>query len=271
MTRTILRATGALACVLAVVAFASSAFAAPAPLEGPSLVLDPDAVSFGAETVGRPPSPSRPITVQNTGSTDVHIASVLLSGDSASTFFVTTDDCSGQSLGPGGECSIAVAFVPAGRGTKTATLTVTSDTAPEVGTVGLTGRGVSDALLRIRSRTLRVDRFGRFATSVRCTVLGQRRCYGRVQVLATDDELGVPAANQEPSARSPLRRIGLTGYTIPGGPMQVRSRLRPGALRVLRRQGPIQARLVFTLRRPLQHARVVRAEVVLRLKGPKKR
>lgn len=258
--------------MLALAAFAASTSAAPATLDGPSLVLDPEALSFGADTVGRPPSPARPITVQNAGSTDVHITSVALGGDSASTFFVKTDDCSGQSLGPGDECSIRVTFIPTATGTKTATLMVSSDASPEAGTVALKGRGVSDALLRIRSRTLGVDRFRRFATAVRCTVLGQRHCYGRVQVLASADELGGPeGVTREPRARSPLRRIGLTGYTIPGGHPRVRSRLRPGALRVLRSQGQIRARLVFTVRRPLQRARVVRAEVVLRLKRPKKR
>jgi hypothetical protein len=77
-----------------------------------------------------------PVTVIATGS--VQFGAAAVAGDHQGDFPIRVDDCSGKSLGAGGQCEVWVRFTPTGAGTRTATLRV-PDSAGRAQEVSLQG------------------------------------------------------------------------------------------------------------------------------------
>jgi parallel beta-helix repeat protein len=101
---------------------------------GPVLNASPASLSFARTVVGST-SPAQTVTVTNSGTTAATVSSVTVTGD-----FSQTNNCS--SVAVNGSCTVTVAFKPAAGGTRTGTLTVTSNANNSPTTVGLSGAGI---------------------------------------------------------------------------------------------------------------------------------
>ena len=104
---------------------------------GPVLSADPAALSFPATVVGSTAA-TKTVTLTNTGTTAATVSSVAASGD-----FSQTNTCS--SVAVGASCTVSVAFKPTSGGSRTGTLTVTSNANNSPATVALTGSGVDSS------------------------------------------------------------------------------------------------------------------------------
>jgi hypothetical protein len=101
-------------------------------LPSPVLQVRPDSLTFATQPVGTTSAP-RAVTVSNAGSAPLHLVAIDLTGD-----FAEAGTCFAQTLlAPGATCTLAVSFSPAGAGTRSGTLTISSDAG--VKTVALSG------------------------------------------------------------------------------------------------------------------------------------
>ena len=102
--------------------------------------ISPTVVKFGHVKVGTSSSPS-PVTVSNIGQQAFSVTKLGVTGRSSSVFS-ESNNCKGQSVPPGGHCTINVVFSPRTRGLGGATLilTDTADYSPQF--VLLSGVGV---------------------------------------------------------------------------------------------------------------------------------
>jgi hypothetical protein len=101
------------------------------------LDAQPNPVDFGAVAVGIP-APFQVITVTNLGTGSGLVTTEML-GANPDDFFVSDNQCSGATLGPGQSCTITVTMIAQDGGTRSAALTITSG--GEGGDVALTGQG----------------------------------------------------------------------------------------------------------------------------------
>src|SRR6185295_16958076 len=86
---------------------------------------------------------AKTITVSNTGFADLTVSSLALSGTDPGSFNAT--GCAAP-VAPGGTCVISVTFSPTTVGSKTATLTITSNGSATPKTYALSGSGVDPIL-----------------------------------------------------------------------------------------------------------------------------
>jgi hypothetical protein len=97
-----------------------------------TLTLAPATVTFPTQAVGTPSLPVTVVLSDYTNSTPV-LSSLAISGD-----FSQTNTC-GQSVPIGDQCYISITFTPTAAGTRTGTLTVTSNASNSPQTVALSG------------------------------------------------------------------------------------------------------------------------------------
>jgi hypothetical protein len=82
-----------------------------------------------------------PVTVTNAStSSSLNVASIGISGNNA-TDYSESDTCVGESLPPGGSCTVTVTFTPSVKGYRTANLSITDDGGGSPQVVALTGLG----------------------------------------------------------------------------------------------------------------------------------
>jgi uncharacterized repeat protein (TIGR01451 family) len=101
-----------------------------------TLSLAPASLTFNDQKVGTS-SQAQSVALTNTGGAGLTINSIVPSGD-----FLEADSC-GTSLAAGAGCSINVTFLPTATGTRTGTITVTSNAQGSPHTIKLTGNGIS--------------------------------------------------------------------------------------------------------------------------------
>jgi hypothetical protein len=101
-----------------------------------TLSTNPSSLTFGSTTVGAT-SAAQTVTVQNTGNAAASITSIVASGD-----FAQTNTC-GSSLAAGASCTISVTFKPTASGSRTGSITITSNAANSPTTISLTGTGAA--------------------------------------------------------------------------------------------------------------------------------
>jgi len=99
-----------------------------------TLSLSPTSLSFGSQSVGTTSSTKR-VTLYNTGSATLSIASIVATGD-----FSQTNNCGG-SVSMGSSCRIRVSFKPTATGTRTGSIAITDNASGSPQTVSLTGTG----------------------------------------------------------------------------------------------------------------------------------
>jgi hypothetical protein len=105
-----------------------------APPNSAALSANPSSLSFATQALNTT-SGSQAVTVSNTGTASAAISSVAVSGD-----FLQTNTC-GTSIAAGSSCTVNVSFRPTASGTRTGTLTITSNATNSPTTVALTGTG----------------------------------------------------------------------------------------------------------------------------------
>jgi hypothetical protein len=112
----------------------------------PKISVAPEKHDFGIVTRGKT-SGSQTFTISNTGSSDLVLSIITISGTNATEFSIQNDGCSEQSIGPSESCTVDVVFSPTSFGPKSAQLSIPSND-PETPTldVALIGTG-SDELL----------------------------------------------------------------------------------------------------------------------------
>lgn len=101
--------------------------------------IAPQSLAFGPQQV-QTVSATQTVAVQNTGTLNLNVGSVSVTGD-----FVETDSCSGQSLAPGANCQIEVDFDPTQTGSRQGSLTILANVAGGQVTVSLSGTGLAPA------------------------------------------------------------------------------------------------------------------------------
>jgi hypothetical protein len=101
---------------------------------GPILSAGPGSLSFPGTIVGNT-SAAQTVTVTNSGTSTATISGVAASGD-----FSRTDNCT--SLAVGASCAVNVSFRPTTGGTRTGSVTITSNANNSPTTIALTGSGI---------------------------------------------------------------------------------------------------------------------------------
>ncbi len=110
--------------------------------------LSPDALDFPVQQV-QTTSASQTIALTNTGTMSLNVLSLAMMGD-----FTETDTCAGQSIVPGGSCSIQVRFAPSQAGLRTGELTVFANVAGGQLTATMTGTGLPPASILVTPSAL---------------------------------------------------------------------------------------------------------------------
>ena len=104
----------------------------------PAVTLTPTAITFAA-TVGST-SAAKTISLKNTGTIALSIASIAIGGADPSSFVLQSSNC-GSMLAAAATCTLGVAFKPAATGTFTGTVVVTDNAAGSPQAVTLHGTG----------------------------------------------------------------------------------------------------------------------------------
>ena len=199
-----------------------------------TLAANPSSLTFPAQARGTL-SAARDVVVSSTGERPLHVRGARTTGD----YVVVADGCSGETVPPGGTCTLGVRFAPQVDGLRHASLRILSDAAPL--DVALSGTGetpsaavrellaavfASDAL-RTRAGRLRL----RYVTTMDAAVTVQLRRGRRVVRRAGD---AAEAGSNTLSLRVPARRGRYSlVLTAVAGDQRVTDRAR---LTVLRRR-----------------------------------
>jgi len=107
-----------------------------------TMTLAPPTLIFSGQPVQTASTPQT-VTVTNTGSIDLTVGSVAVTGD-----FLETNNCT-AAIAPGGTCAISVTFTPSTTGTRTGTLTVSGNIAGGQQTVSLSGTGTTQSAIEV--------------------------------------------------------------------------------------------------------------------------
>jgi pimeloyl-ACP methyl ester carboxylesterase len=105
----------------------------------PGVSLTPATLSFANQLLDTPSVP-RTATLTNNGTAILNISGIAISGTDSGDF--TQISTCGATLAASANCTISVTFTPTALGTRTATLTITSDAPNTPHTATLTGTGI---------------------------------------------------------------------------------------------------------------------------------
>jgi hypothetical protein len=112
----------------------------------PSIAFSPSPVAFGSDSESVPSGTtvSQNLTISNPdnllpGPGELHLGALELSGAQSSSFSLSDDTCSNQTLGPGQTCTVSVSFSPSTSGTYYAMVSVADNAASSPQSVQLTG------------------------------------------------------------------------------------------------------------------------------------
>ncbi len=108
----------------------------------PAVAFSPATLTFTGQTVATS-SAAQSITLSNPGAAALSLTSITASGD-----FAQSNNCGGG-LGAGGACSINITFTPTATGTRSGTLTISSNASGSPHSVALTGQTSSSESTRV--------------------------------------------------------------------------------------------------------------------------
>ncbi len=106
------------------------------PPTGPVIGLSSSSLNFGNQTVNTT-SAAQTVTVANSGNAVANLGSVNITGN-----YARTTTC-GSTLAAGASCTISVTFTPTGTGTRSGSVSFTSNATGSPHTVNLSGNGVT--------------------------------------------------------------------------------------------------------------------------------
>jgi hypothetical protein len=98
-------------------------------------------------------SASQSATLANTGNATLSITMISVAGTNAADFIETNSTC-GNSVGPGLNCTISVAFDPTATGARSASLSINDNLSGSPPTISLTGTGVGAPAVTLSPSTL---------------------------------------------------------------------------------------------------------------------
>ena len=107
-----------------------------------SVTISGAPITFNSQPVGTA-SPPRTVTLTNSGTATLNIASVKVAGPHAADF-VLTNTC-GSRLAPGASCTATVTFKPSAAGNRTASVNITDDAAGSPHIIPVSGTGIASA------------------------------------------------------------------------------------------------------------------------------
>ncbi|HKM57037.1 MAG TPA: choice-of-anchor D domain-containing protein, partial [Isosphaeraceae bacterium] len=110
----------------------------------PLVSLSALGLSFASQPMSTT-SPAQAETVTNTGTGNLTISTVTISGTDASDFAKSADTCTGATVTPNSACAVGVTFTPSATGSLSASLNFTDNASGSPQTVNLTGTGVATA------------------------------------------------------------------------------------------------------------------------------
>ncbi|HEX5546394.1 MAG TPA: choice-of-anchor D domain-containing protein [Ktedonobacterales bacterium] len=105
----------------------------------------PSSVSFGNQGVGTT-SAAQTVTAKNTGTANLHMTTVVLTGTNSGDFAITANTCNSAVLAPNATCTVSVTFTPAIVGNRSASLSFTDDAPLSPQAVALTGNGATSGI-----------------------------------------------------------------------------------------------------------------------------
>jgi hypothetical protein len=111
----------------------------PTPIPTPSVSLSPTSLTFNSQKEGTT-SAAQPVTLTNTGTATLSIASVAMGGTNP-VDFAQTNTC-GSSVAAGANCTINATFTPTAAGSRSASVSVTDNAGGSPQTINLSGTGV---------------------------------------------------------------------------------------------------------------------------------
>jgi hypothetical protein len=104
----------------------------------PAVTLSASSLDLGSTRIGTPTA-AQPVVITNSGTADLNVANVAVTGTDA-TDFTAQGGCVGVAIAPGNTCTVTVVFAPQlTAGTKNAGLQITDDAGGSPRTVSLTG------------------------------------------------------------------------------------------------------------------------------------
>jgi len=178
----------------------------------PTLTASPNPLAFGNYPINIGPSPAFPVTITNSSTATITIASATLGGTNASDFAVGSASTCGGPLAPNATCVESIQFAPAAAGARSATLTVTYDTNNLTLVVPITGTGVTDALnLQISGNTSQTISAGSSASYG--LTMGGNGFAGSVALTCTVSPAALPCSF---TPASPISIVGnaQTAFTV---------------------------------------------------------
>lgn len=92
----------------------------------PLAQVSPYSIDYGTVGVGVSAGPNT-VRISSTGTGNLSVSPLLVSGNNPSDFVTTNDSCSGATLPPGTSCTFQVTFRPTGGGTRWAYVAVTTN------------------------------------------------------------------------------------------------------------------------------------------------
>ncbi|MFC1684227.1 choice-of-anchor D domain-containing protein [Pseudomonadota bacterium] len=108
----------------------------------PDIELALSSHDFGGVGVGSL-SGAQTFDISNSGDADLVLGSITFSGTDTDDFSLLSDNCSSQTLAPGGSCSVEATFSPTSAGAKSAQLDIPSNDIYEpVASIAMSGAGV---------------------------------------------------------------------------------------------------------------------------------
>ena len=122
-----------------------------APL-APGFSANPGSVVFGPQGVGTT-SPVSNVTITNTGTAPLHVATVTLTGGTPGDFAISSNGCT-AAVAPGANCVVGVTFTPTAAGARSTNLHFTDDAASSPQDVPLSGTGTTGPGISISPSSL---------------------------------------------------------------------------------------------------------------------
>jgi len=116
------------------------------PLPSPQISVSSTSLDFGSVNVGD--SSFTNLTISNSGSADLIIRQITFSGTDTLDFNTRNDACTGATLSPSQDCTVQVVFSPRSTGSRSATLSISSnDPDTPTQTVSLNGSGTDGGVI----------------------------------------------------------------------------------------------------------------------------
>ena len=119
----------------------------------PVVSLSTPSLSFGSQPTSMR-SAAQTETITNTGTANLAISTVTISGTNASDFAKSADTCTGATVIPNGTCTVSVTFTPSATGSRSASLNFTDNASNSPQTVSLSGTGTAVLVITASSGSM---------------------------------------------------------------------------------------------------------------------